>query len=386
MSDVSQAQPPAGHEPSEQVDDSGLSAEEQAQFAEMEKATPDPDAGSEPPPEVAPSAEETAVAAGAAAAAVTGEDDDEDDDTSAAGTQPAAGEKPPKRRVSARKYERAEAARLAAEEKAHSLELNQTKLAERLNILTAALQPAAEKAKTPEEEDPEPDAEKDIFAHNAWLTRKLTTLSDRLQKSELGAQAQSEEQTIATTYVDDARSFAAQEPNFPAAYNFLMENRTVELAQYYFGLDLTDPKCPQLTNEQVAQIKSSISAEERTLVTNAIKGNRSPAASVFAMARARGFRPPAAALAPAAAAAAAAAPKVPPVAPGSLAEPPAAGGVGEEIERIKAGSEAARSLSSGGGAPPSPLTPEKLAAMDDADFGALLETMTKAQEAALFGS
>lgn len=398
MSDTSQASMPAG-------DDSEFSPEEAAAFAEMQKDTSgDPAPAPDPAPDPTPKPDPTAAPAAGAEGA---EDDDEDDDAPAPGAAdaapvagadgaaPADGAKP-KKRVSARKFERTAAELQKASGELAQERIERARLDERVKILAEALAPkptageAGGPAAAAADEDPEPDAEKDIFAHNAWLRRQVAGLSARMDQSGKDRQAETEEHQIAQTYTDDASAFAASEPNFVPAYRFLMANRTFELAQYYFGIDLSEPPAkdaqgrdiPRLTADQLTKIRTVIGNEERTLATEAVKAGKSPAARIFALSKARGYRPEAAE--PAADPAAAAAAKPDAGAPGSLAAP--APKVADEIANIKAGSEAAKSLSSGGGAPASTLTPEKLANMSEEDFGALVDSLSPAQEKALFGT
>lgn len=404
MADTAQALNPAD---AGEVDD-GLDATERAQFAEMEKVTSDPAPSPEPSPTPAPAPVPAPVAGDAPAA--DAEDEDEDGEEAAAGAAlpagapAAAGTAPPKRRVSARKYEREVAARQKAETEAKTLRDSQARLDERMRILnealTAGATPAAANGEAPAEEDPEPDPEKDVFAWIKWKGRDDARLRAEIAEERQGRQAQTEETTVANTYMDDARAFAQTEPNFVPAYQYLMANRTFELAQYFFGIDLSEPplkdangqEISPLNQEQLAKIRQTIGAEERQLATEAIGNKQSPAKRIFALAKARGWRPaapaPAADAKPAADAPAAgngaAAPAA--AAPGALNAPAAAPRVEEEIARIKAGSEASRSLSSGGGAPPNSLTPEKLANMPQEEFDYAVANMSPEELRQFFGA
>lgn len=388
--------------------DDGFTAEERAQFAEMEKVTSDPSPEPPPTPEPAP-----VVDAAAPAADDTGDDDDDTEDGEAApadgavvagkagepGAAQAPGEKK-KKRVSFGKYQNAETRRVAAEKEAAALRENQARLDERLRIINEALTAPPAAAKTAEEEDPEPDAEKDIFEWVKWSQRERARMADQLAEMRNGRQAETQDTQLANSYIDDARSFSSQEPNFVPAYNFLMEIRKHQIALYKpIYKDLRQPGV-ELTRDEYNHIQKVISSEEKQLVADAISRKISPAQVIYSMARASGFSP-AAAAAPAAAADAGAAPaaqnggaaptngaaKPAAAAPGALTAPAAtAPRVEDEIARIKAGSEAARSLSSGGGAPPNPLTPEKLANMPQDEFDALVETLSPSQTRELFGT
>jgi hypothetical protein len=389
MANTAQALPAAD---AGQVAD-GFTDEERAQFAEMEKDTSEPSPTPEPAPTPAPQPapiaadgdddedEEEAAAEPAGGAAPASGDPGAPPVAGAPGEPAAPGTVVPKRRVSARKYERAEEARKVAETERDTLRQNQARLDERMRIINEALTAPAQPVKTAAEEDAEPDAEKDVFAWIAWKKRDDVRVREEIAELRTGRQAEVEDTTLANTYTEDARSFAATEPNFVPAYQFLMANRTYELAQYFFGKDLTEQGV-QLTTEELGKIRGTIGNEEKQLASEAITMKQSPAKRVFALAKARGYRP--AAAAPAAKTNGAAAPAA--AAPGGLAASAAAPSVVAEIANIKAGSEAARSLSTGGAAPPNPLTPEKLANMSDEEFGALVDGLSPTETKELFGT
>lgn len=331
---------------------------------------------------------------GAAAAPI--EDDDGDDDATGTTLDPA--KKP--RRVSYSKFEREVSARekIIADlrktdtERAESM----SRLDERMRIINEALTPQ-EKAKQ-EEEDPEPNHEEDIFAHAAWMKREMVRRAERSESAikELleGRQQEHAQTAVQRAYEDDAAAFVAREPNFAPAYQFLMANRISELAVYFFGKDMTADGAT-LTPQEVNRIRQEIQSDENRLVANAIRGGKSPAELIFSMAKARGYRP----VSPAAANGANGADKAAngKAAPGSLAEAAAAtdggakpanganGSVKEEIERVRKGSESALSLSQGGGAPTMTLTPEKLANMPQAEFDALMDQLSPAQQRQAMG-
>jgi hypothetical protein len=367
MADTAQALNPA--DTAGEVDD-GFTAEERTAFDQMRDATSDPAPAPTPEPTPAPAP---------AAADAGGEDDDDEEDAGAAPVAGAAPAQPaadgtvapvvPKRRVSARKYERAEEARKVAERERDDMRQSQARLDERLRILNEALTPVP--AATAEaEEDAEPDADQDIFAWVNWKKRDDARFRAEIAERQTSQQTRMEEQDLST------------------AYQVLMANRTFELAQYFFQKDLTENGVA-LTDDEVGKIRQTIAGEERELVSGAIKNKRSPAKAVLALAKARGFRPTAAAPAPkpnGVAAPATGAVAAPAAVPGALNTPVAAPRVEDEIARIREGSEAARSLSTGGGAPPNPLTPEKLANMSDDEFAHMVESMSPDQERQLFGA
>ena len=259
------------------------------------------------------------------------------------------------------------------------------RLEERLNIIGDAFTP---KQQAKQDEDPEPNAEDDIFAYNAWLKRNFDRLSENFTRLEQAQEQERETQRVQQSYERDALTFARTEPAFADAYKFLMASRVQELALYFYGKDLSEEGAT-LQADELSRIAGVISGEERDLVSGAMKGNRSPAKSLYALARARGFVPKAPA------------PEVKPngkgngaakadAAPGSLAKAAADVGddtsVGKEIERIKAGVAGSTSLSQGGGAPQQvALSAQKLADMPQDEFNAMMDQLRPEEIARMLG-
>lgn len=423
------AQDHVAHE-SEGADD-GFTPEEREQFESMRSDTTTAERTVDDRPDAQAGADQKAAQGGKG----DGEDDDDDDGQ---GDQPgqrqpapgkpqsgeqqsgqqAEGDKTP-RRVSWSRYQR-ETKELndkiaELQKQVGGTAEDKARLDERLRILNEALlsgQQDGEKGGQREDDDPEPDPEKDIWAHNAWLKRQVVKTQQRLDEFAGGIQEERQQTTterqINQTYVQDVQSFAQREPNFGPAYKHLMESRMIELAQYKYGKDLTEEGV-RLEPEEAQWIQNAIVREERDLVTGALRARQSnpqapgPAERIFRLARARGFRPAAAQQqqngqngqqkpAGNGKAGNGAAPQK--GAPGNLAEDPAAGGqnggkkpvnVQEEIERIKNGQDAAFSLSGGGGSPTVPLTAERLASMPQEDFNALVENLSETQMRQIFG-
>lgn len=358
--------------------DFGLDADEQAAFDAM-KSAPVDDLSHAPAPDTDPPAPEPPAALQAdAPAPAPADDDDEPDDA-----PPADGEVRQTKRVGWTKFKRlqdeanATKAELATERAAQQkMREDQARLDERLRLINEALTPAP---KEPTDEDPEPDPEKDIFAHNAWLRREQVrdrqSFDDRISQIETTRQSETAETQLASTYMDDAARFAQAEPNFGPAYSYLMQVRTAQLANFHFGKDLTDPATPALTPQEMSKIKSEVAREEKALVGNAIKAGKSPAQAVYAMARMTGYRPPAAAPVPAATNGV---PAVNSAKPANGAPPaPPAPSVRSEIDRIKSAQDASLSLSHGGGTPAPVLDARKLADMPQDQFNELLESMSR---------
>lgn len=406
MSDVHGAAPAAGSDKDQvaEAPEDGLTPEERTQFADMQRET------SAPPAPDAPVVDVPADDAAAAAATGAAADDDDEGDEPAAGVAAAAagadgadGRKP--RRVSYSKYDREtkelKAERDAANAKLAEKDQMQARLDERLRIINEALTtpPAGaedQAKKTPPlpkaEDDLEPDMEADIFAWNQWNRRETLRLQqevrDGKQQTVQDQQSQQQERETNTAYMDDAESYATNEPNFVPAYQFLMASRMAELAVHYFGKDLS-VEGQKLTRPEYNKISHTIVNEEKQIVQGALKAGRSPAAQLFAIAKSRGFRPPAAAAAPAKTNGAAANGAAKPA--GDAAAAPGALGteskpsVVDEIARMRNGQDAAFSLSGGGGAPPAAIDAAKLANMPQDEFEEMMENMSPAQIKKLMG-
>jgi hypothetical protein len=373
----------------------GFTAEEQAAFNEMRQ---------EPVDEPAPGADvpadgdaKTPPADGAVEGADGGadEDDDEPDADPAAGAagkaaQPDAnGEKPPPRRVNYARYRRdidkREKELKEERERNRVMAENQARLDERMKLLTEALTP--QKKEEMEDQDPMPDPEQDIFGYAQWQGRQIERLAAEVNNIKTGSRAQQDEAQLFDAYKNDVVNYARQDPTFSPAYQYLMASRTIELAQVFFGKDVTEEGAT-LSPQEATQIRNAIAEEEKEIVAATLKSGGSPAQRILALAKGRGFRPQQAQNAPqpadtgAAPAADAAKGGVPAVKDkGGLDRP----SVTDEISRIKQGQEAARSLSNGGGAPNAPLTAEKLVAMSEEEFSALYESMSPAEQRAILG-
>lgn len=342
---------------------------------------------------------ESGAAAAAAAAAAEGEagddeDDDEVDGAADAGKVGADGKprrKPP--RVSGKKYAtekaRADAAETALRERDQLL----ARADERMKLIGEALTKPKE-AEAVVDDDPEPDAEKDIFGWVAWKKRDDIKLRKEIADLRAGRQGDKADQNLTTTYERDSAAFGQREPNFWPAYEHLMNMRVVQMARTMFGINLMREGAPALTKDQGDRIANAVRAEEKSLAEDAIAAKQSPAEVIYDLALTMGYTPKT--REELAAARAARAPGANGAGAGNGAAKPGANGkdaangagknggqpgvngkggsVSEEVERIKAGSESALSLSdAGGGGGSNPMTPQRLAAMPQDQFDALME-------------
>ncbi len=142
---------------------------------------------------------------------------------------------------------------------------------ERLRIFGEAMQEAA--APQPR---PKPDREADPFAYMAWLEEQLEGLRPQVDALRRQTQERDAFAALQSAYVNDARAFASRTPDFPLAYNWLMQNRDAELAAAGYN----DP----------GQRMRIIALDERDIVARALQARQSPAQVIYGLARARGFR------------------------------------------------------------------------------------------------
>ncbi len=103
------------------------------------------------------------------------------------------------------------------------------KVEERLKWTDALLQPHQQ----PKDEDPEPDPNQDIFAHNAWLKRQVSKVTQERaqerQQIEQARQAEQQEAALWQSWHDDAADFKNTVPDFGDAAQFLAEARDKQL-------------------------------------------------------------------------------------------------------------------------------------------------------------
>jgi hypothetical protein len=405
---------------SAQQPDNGLSPEENALLHKQDEpaagAQPGAAPGQQPDQQQAqqqPGQQPDPAQAGAAPAAGQQAAGSEEEDTIDDDGQPRLGPdgqpKPPPRRVNYNKYERMQKRAQKAEQDLKALgeeitqgKISQAKLEERIALINEALlgrQGAAAQQQQQQNDDPEPDPN-EIFEHTAWMRRQLAKTQQTLQQVMQGQQAETEDMRLVGTYQNDAATFAQQQPMFPAAYQFLLASRAVELGQLMFGKDFTTT---QPTVKEMEELQDALANEERGLVAMAIKQGRSPSAALFSLARGRGFdqwvaaqqqrqqqgqqqqqpqqngqhppqqngqHPPAQQQ------------RAPGIQPSQNGGAPS---VTERLATLKSGMEAAQSLSNGVGVGSTAITPQSLAAMPDADFHALLDRMTPAQQKQALG-
>ena len=282
----------------------------------------------------------------------------------------------PQKRVSFHKYSRLEQRYKELEAKVGQSEAERIRVDERLKIINEALATPAP-AEEPIDEDPEPDPEVNIFEHNRWLKRQM--LRDREQYANFQSQIEADRQEaqIADTYRSAAGIFARSEPNFGAAYQFLLGTRQAELRANGWN----DEK----------KIQQQVVKEEKGVVKKALEDGVNPAERIFNLAKARGFvakasQPYAAPGAPLGAGAPARPAAAAIAAPAAqAARRPGIPSVAEQVAMAAAGAQAAQSLSNAGGGAVPQLTQQMLLSMDEDEFNATVASLPKAKLRELFG-
>lgn len=391
----------ASSEPAGEVNEFGLTADEQAEFDRMKTGAPDPgegdgdgaddldDAGDEggdgeadgdqleaETPPVAPAAAKTPAELAAEAAA---------------------GKKPAKTTVSVGKYQRdlkkLQDQLAAAQGETKKEREDRIKLAERVSIINEAIaaQSAAPPVVDPNAPPANPFEEADINPEEDYagavkqVQRRQRYSNEQQTRVENDVVETREDQELRGTFERDFSAAASKDPTVPAAYQFLKDSRLVEICITEFDKDPRDPG-EVFTKDEVTKMVQMFNSEEKWVVQSAIKANKSPTAAIMRLAKARGFIPakPAAA-APAAAVVPAA--SVPAVRNGARAPVAAAvvPSAAAALAELAAAKEAGKSLSDGGGAPPSGVTADMLLRMGDEEFAQFVDELPKHQLDALMG-
>lgn len=155
-------------------------------------------------------------------------------------------------------------------------------LEDRWNTLLKAGVGAEQK---PVEEDPEPDPNVDIFAHNAWLKRQIekerSIRSEREEAEKQTRAAQEQEQAIWSEWHQSAQTYMAETPDFGEAVKFMSELRDRQLQALSFAN-------PQLRSEQ-GRVQQ-INAELKQIVQAAKQQGLSPAEAVYQLAQGFGYQ------------------------------------------------------------------------------------------------
>jgi len=395
--------------PVESRDEFGFNAEERAAWDAMQAGPADGDGPAEPEPASDPEPTEPAPDAPPADPAAVAPPAEEDDDApDVITTDPKTGKQQKTinygkhQRLITKAQKQAEDARLLAEQQ----RVDNAKLAERLAILNEALMapppssaPAAPAAPANPMLEPTINPAEDAIAALDQMQRRQVWLAESSMQVQEQTQEQLQDQQVVADFTRDTQTFARTEEGRhffgdEGAYQFLKNSRLIELGISLFDKDPTDPNAV-FSQTEINKMVADYNAEEKWVVTNALKGGKSPSMAIMKLARGRGWKAPAAAApappapAPAARAAAPAVPGLarppaaaPPRAPAAAAPASAAAKLQAEID----GAAASRSLSDGGGSPPAePLTPEALLRMNDEEFGRYVDSLPKDRLDAIMG-
>jgi hypothetical protein len=227
---------------------------------------------------------------------------------------------------------------------------------------TEAKKAAAAAAPLPAEPEAEIDADLDIFGAVKQLKARNAALEAQLKETQTQTSNQLTELQTQQRYRQDITSFAAQNPDFFDAYKFTTGMRRNEL----LAMGFTDER----------QIAGQIAAEEKALVYTNLNRNASPAAIIYGLAKAKGYKGPPDAPAPALAPVPPSpAPVAPPAAAAAPVIPQADPAAAEQIQRIANGQHAAATLSGSGSSGGAGLTVQQLADMPEDAFAQLVEKM-----------
>lgn len=221
-----------------------------------------------------------------------------------------------------------------------------------LQMMAAQKAPAAPKG----DEDPEPDPNVDIFAHNAWLKRQNEKLaskfSEREQAEQQARQVSSQEAQIWGHWEQSVAAVKTELPDFGDAAKWLSDARSKQL-QAYAAVD------PRFGDARA--INQQIDSELRQIVIAAAQAGTNPAKAVYELAKSWGYAGPQQGNVPG---------RVPNVQPGP-----------ENIQRMAEQQERHRSLSDiAGGEPPKSLDAKALANMTDAQFKKLMANPAMAKQ------
>lgn len=181
-----------------------------------------------------------------------------------------------------------------------------------------------------------PNPEEDIFGAVKHVTEQLAGIQKETAEAKAAREASekqaAEQKVFVDKYRSDADAFEATNPDFKAAYNFLLNSRAAELKA--IGYD---------TPEALHQ---ALIADEMAIAQMAFERGKSPAAMLYNLANQRGYKKEAAA-------------------------EPGKGSAAEKLETIERGQAANKSLSNAAGSSGDPeMTAEALIAMPTEEFEA----------------
>jgi hypothetical protein len=389
-----------------EVDELGLTSEERAQFDGMrdaDRGIPEAEEAEEVPEEPVPSTPPSPGVEAPAPAQAKQPQPEEDDEPDQVTRDPRTGKE--QRTISYGKHQRLlKKAQSDAEElrkQAEEGRINHAKLAERLAILNDALTaPQAPRQLTPQEQEYQRqqevaqnpmledtiDPSVDIAGALAQMQRRQVFMANASVYQQETTQEALAHETMVRDFTRDTQMFSQTEEGqhffgMEGAYQHLKNSRLVELGISLFDKDPSDPQ-QQFTQQEIDKMISDFNSEEEWVVQNALSKGNSPAKAIMKLAKGRGWRPP---QVQTATPAPVVQPQVRRAAQASLTRAPVPSAVAQ-INAERAGQAASRSLSDGGGSPPSgPISPNELLAMSDEEFGSFIDSIPKHQLEAMMG-
>lgn len=222
---------------------------------------------------------------------------------------------------------------------------------ERLQVLNQIIGAQEGDPSQAQHEEQPIDPETDIFGAFKQAMDKINSLQQKLTERDQREQSTAAEQNLVTVYQQDAVRFLQEKPDFKDAYFHLVEARHKELEALGVG--------------DKGQRNALIAQEEKGLVAQALKAQKSPAQVIYALAQARGFSGSSAASSPNPA--------------------PSPNPAAQKLENIKQGQQKTVSLSNAGGSPGEGMSIEALVNMSDEDFHKKVGHLSRNQLRKLLG-
>jgi hypothetical protein len=181
-----------------------------------------------------------------------------------------------------------------------------------------------------------PNPEEDIFGAVKHLTEELSGIKKESAEQKAAREASekqaSEQKVFVDKYRSDANAFEQTNPDFKAAYNFLLNSRAAELKA--IGYDTPEA------------LHNALIADEMAIAQMAFEKGKSPAEMLYNLANQRGYKK-------------------------EVAAEPGKGSAAEKLETIERGQAANKSLANAGGSSGDPeMTAEALIAMPAEEFEA----------------
>ncbi len=160
--------------------------------------------------------------------------------------------------------------RKAADKRARDLEIENAKFKERFSIVEKLYGKQEDGPKAP------PKPEEDIFGAFEHLAKQVDGLAKTHEQSQAAARQSAQMQELVGHYRNDAAKFEAQNADFKEAYNFLLQSRAQEL----MALGYDTP----------VELQEALQREEMAIATMAFEKGRSPAETIYNLAKGRGYK------------------------------------------------------------------------------------------------